>query len=256
MTQEYATDCMIDESSLEIEEIDEIQVLNKLSDAERIEVGQIVAANEGLVRSVAVRYCRFLNAGLTFEALLNAGRIGCMIAARKFDSTRGYRFSTMARWWIRQQISKMIGNEVHQIRIPTWYQQRCRKAKIACHVPVTSMDKADKNNLTMHEKLSGTSESEHLSIDMRKAIDLLPDPQRGIIKARFFNELTLDETAVVYSRSREWIRLMEIDGLDRLKEFIQNGNLRPNCTSPFNRFRTPAGGLQRIRTRSHLSDRP
>jgi len=76
---------------------------------------RLVEANLRLVMWVARRHT---NRGLPFLDLVQEGAIGLMRAAEKFDYRRGYRFSTYARWWLRQAIARAIADQGRTIRIP------------------------------------------------------------------------------------------------------------------------------------------
>ena len=65
---------------------------------------RLVEANLGLVRSIANRFSR--KVGVDFDDLVQAGSVGLMRAAEKFDPDRGFRFSTYASRWIEQAISR------------------------------------------------------------------------------------------------------------------------------------------------------
>jgi RNA polymerase primary sigma factor len=76
---------------------------------------QMIHANLRLVVSIARK---FRQAGVPFLDLVQEGNIGLMKAVDKFEYQRGFKFSTYATWWIRQAITRAIGEQSRTIRLP------------------------------------------------------------------------------------------------------------------------------------------
>ena len=121
---QYFDDISDDSVRLHLREIGKIPLLSaeeELALAKRVVAGEkkakdkMAEANMRLVVSIAKRY---LGRGISFLDLIQEGNLGLLRAVTKFDSTRGFKFSTYATWWIRQSISRYIAEQARTIRIP------------------------------------------------------------------------------------------------------------------------------------------
>jgi len=101
--------------------------LRRLVEDGRSASERLIQANALLVISVAKKY---IGRNVPFIDLIQEGNIGLMRAAKKFDYTRGFKFSTYATWWIRQSIRRAISERGRVIRIPVHLSEKLHRLSV------------------------------------------------------------------------------------------------------------------------------
>lgn len=103
---------MYGEELLSAEE--EVELAKKVANGDMEARELFIRKNLRLVINIASEYT---GKGLPMLDLIQEGNIGLMVAVDKFDPSLGYRFSSYATWWIRNNISRSLKNDGRNIRI-------------------------------------------------------------------------------------------------------------------------------------------
>jgi RNA polymerase primary sigma factor len=144
---------------------EEIDLSKRAKKGDRAARNRLIEKNLRLVVSVAKKS---RGRGLSFEDLIQEGNIGLMRAVEKFDSDRGFRFSTYATWWIRQTIQRAVAEKGRTIRIPVHVGEKMRKMAGTYNELSAELERAPSDE-TVAERLGWSVEN------VRDVKDAMPD---------------------------------------------------------------------------------
>jgi RNA polymerase primary sigma factor len=107
-----------------LDENQEKRISREIRSGCREAINELVKGNLAFVVKIAGDY-RWT--GVPIEDLVNAGNIGLIGAARRFDATRNVRFTTYAAFWVRKSILEAVAGESRVVRLPAYHTQMQRE---------------------------------------------------------------------------------------------------------------------------------
>lgn len=109
----------------------EVELAKRVRDGDEAAFHEMVGCNLRLVVSIARRCQRYAGPSLALTDLVQEGSIGLIRAVRKFDHTKGFKFSTYATFWIRQAIMRAISDTGRTIRLPVHVLEKMHQVEKA-----------------------------------------------------------------------------------------------------------------------------
>ena len=101
---------------------EEFELALKYREKDDIEAAhRLITSNLRFVVKIALEYKTY---GLKLLDLIQEGNIGLMMAVKKFDPRKGYRFISYAEWWIRAYIQNFIMKSWSLVKIGTTQAQK------------------------------------------------------------------------------------------------------------------------------------
>ncbi len=214
---------------------------------------RVIVENMGLVRSIAKR---FSGRGCDMEDVVQLGTVGLFKAMEKFDFSYGVRFSTYAVPLITGEIKRFLrDNGAIRVSRATRelsfkIEEEARKFEsengrspavselagilkvseddiifaVSSREAVASLDEimSDSDGLSRMEKIpDNKAESEEEITDkilIEKLMETLPEREKIIIRARYFEGITQTETAKLLGISQVQISRLEKRALASLRE--------------------------------------
>ena len=204
---------------------------------------KLIRENAGLVKSVALRLSYACNEEL--DDLIQMGYIGLLKAARRFDPSLGFKFSTYAvpliageiRSQLRDKgaikVSRSLKADAALVRRAesTYYAKNGVSPRLSELSEITGLSQERVTEaLTASDAMRNTenfedvnlySDSEDMNItriDLKKSVESLPPRERQVIILRYYRDMTQQQVADKMGLSQVQIHRIEKSTLKKLAE--------------------------------------
>jgi RNA polymerase nonessential primary-like sigma factor len=193
---------------------------------------RLIEHHLGLVVLIARHYRR---AGMPLLELIAEGNLGLMTALQKFDPERGWRFSTYAKWWIRQSIDLAVMKHSAVVRLPihvTRALKRQQRQNPQIAGPTAPRPVGVEHAERVLESITAPEEDEpdwplHVAgvqKELQAALRSLRHTERLVIQARYgvggSSIRTLESLARQLHLSSERVRQIQFAALEKLRDRV------------------------------------
>lgn len=218
-------------------------------------VQQLIADNQGLVRSLAKRVHRTLPSYVEMDDLVAYGQMGLAEAAKAFDASRGHQFSTFAYYRIRGAIYDGLGKM-------NWFNrsqyEQAREQALASDVLATESDAQSEPTDSVREEvrwlkratstlgvvylMAQSSEEENAAANvvdekaeappevlarrelhekLHALVDSLAPEASTLMKAIYFEGLTIQDAGERIGVSKAWASRLHAKTLEQLARALR-----------------------------------
>jgi len=147
-----------------------------------------------MVKAIAAQYARY---GAPFEDLVQEGMLGVLEARKRFDESRGVKFTTYAAHWVRKMILQYLDSEMQY-----------RRNTVELNEDILPDD-------TPEAVAEPESAGERLDLPE----DMPPDEQ-AILRMLFEQHLSLSQIAAAMGLRREQVRQLKQKALRRMRSAL------------------------------------
>ena len=207
----------------------------------------IIISHEWLVRSIAKKFY-----GASYNDLLKAGRVGLIMAYRKFDSDGVTKFSSYATKYVYGEMYKLVLNSknikigrdilnlykqiehardfltqklernpsITELSMFTEIEEDMIALTIESAIEMLSLDDTLKDGEEDYYAVLGKDENYDDKIVLNDSINLLSKEEQEIIRKRYFGDLTQSEVAKSMNMTQVMVSRLEKKSLHKMHEYI------------------------------------
>lgn len=171
---------------------------------------RFVEGNLRFVISVAKQYQG--SSGERLDDLINAGNEGLIKAAKRFDTSRGFKFISYAVWWIRQSIMEHLTENGKSIRLPS--------------NKVGVINKIKNISSALEQEFQRTPTPEEISERLSEKTKQVFTPEDVEALLNINNAPTSLDTKVGEDSEGTLLDLIPTEGLESIGVFLKNQDLQ------------------------------
>jgi len=222
----------------------ELELAKRIVNGDQKAIEELTKANLRFVISVAKDY---QNQGLSLSDLISEGNYGLIIAAKRFDHTKGFRFISYAVWWIKQSIMQSLNENSRMVRLPanvinqmgkdrkereknvsddTWvssYNDSPYPGTISLNQNINEngdelLDVIPNPNADMPDNV--VSDDESLKYHLNTLLSVLTEREKDIVECYFGlggTKMTLESIGEEYGLTKERVRQIKEKAIKKLR---------------------------------------
>ncbi len=196
------------------------------------EINQIVSQNINYVKSVANQY---RGQGVDFDDLVSEGSLAMMMAAQKYDDSRGAKFVAYASPFIRKAMQTAVDSQAALYRVPKdqkKYAVRNAAKAVSIDAPLSEGNKYTLLDILTNKEAemadSNVSFRQMLS-DLERCVEALGERERRVISSFYgigVPHETLAEIAEDMQLKRERVRQIRDKAIRHISKNTKSATLK------------------------------
>lgn len=202
---------------------EEAQLGELISQGDQKALDKLVTSNLGFVVSLARQYA---DKGLELDDLVSEGNIALMLAAMKWDASKGQRFVQYAVWDIRKAMERAIEQQVPIVKKP--HTDKTYVSQVSMDAPLRpGYTRSLGESMPQKNQVEQTQITDESSFDyeLLQSLHVLNEREQNIIRLYYGvdgDSLNMSEIAQMMNLKRERVRQIRKKAERKLRKPMRN----------------------------------